>query len=131
MYEDLDRFLDNPSTLTILDILEDYKELIKRGLSRKGSVYFIDQESKTCCGLVPLKDCLIAFRLEQQGHRFTKGLRSKILQTCRKAQQETGLPIEVHTKECFWSEQVRKLLRLTHFETVARKDGYYISVFRG
>ena len=60
MYEDLDKFLDNPSTLTILDIVEDYKELLKRAL--KGGTYFIDQESGTCCGLVRVKDCLMALR---------------------------------------------------------------------
>jgi len=129
MYEDLDKFLDNPSTLTILDIVEDYKELIKRAL--KGGTYFIDEESKTCCGLVRGKDVLLAFRLEQQGHHFTKGLRRKILEVCREWQAKTGLPIEVHTKACFYNEQVKKLLRLTHFETVAVKDGYYISLFRG
>lgn len=129
MYEDLDKFLDNPSTLTILDIVEDYKELIKRAL--KGGTYFIDEESKTCCGLVRGKDVLLAFRLEQQGHHFTKGLRRKILEVCREWQAKTGLPIEVHTKACFYNEQVKKLLRLTHFETVAVRDGYYISLFRG
>jgi hypothetical protein len=129
MYEDLDKFLDNPSTLTILDIVEDYKELIKRAL--KGGTYFIDEESKTCCGLVRGKDVLLAFRLEQQGHHFTRGLRRKILEVCREWQAKTGLPIEVHTKACFYNEQVKKLLRLTHFETVAVKDGYYISLFRG
>ena len=129
MYEDLDKFLDNPSTLTILDIVEDYKELIKRAL--QGGTYFIDEESKTCCGLVRGKDVLLAFRLEQQGHHFTKGLRRKILEVCREWQAKTGLPIEVHTKACFYNEQVKKLLRLTHFETVAVKDGYYISLFRG
>lgn len=129
MYEDLDKFLDNPSTLTILDIVEDYKELIKRAL--KGGTYFIDEESKTCCGLVRGKDVLLAFRLEQQGHHFTKGLRRKILEVCREWQAKTGLPIEVHTKACFYNEQVKKLLRLTYFETVAVKDGYYISLFRG
>lgn len=129
MYEDLDKFLDNPSTLTILDIVEDYKELIKRAL--KGGTYFIDEESKTCCGLVRGKDVLLAFRLEQQGHHFTRGLRRKILEVCREWQAKTGLPIEVHTKACFYNEQVKKLLRLTHFETVAVRDGYYISLFRG
>lgn len=129
MYEDLDKFLDNPSTLTILDIVEDYKELIKRAL--QGGTYFIDEESKTCCGLVRGKDVLLAFRLEQQGHHFTKGLRRKILEVCREWQAKTGLPIEVHTKACFYNEQVKKLLRLTHFETVAVRDGYYISLFRG
>ena len=129
MYEDLDKFLDNPSTLTILDIVEDYKELIKRAL--KGGTYFIDEESKTCCGLVRGKDVLLAFRLEQQGHHFTKGLRRKILEVCREWQAKTGLPIEVHTKACFYNEQVKKLLRITHFETVAVRDGYYISLFRG
>ena len=129
MYEDLDKFLDNPSTLTILDIVEDYKELLKRAL--KGGTYFIDEDSKTCCGLVRAKDCLMAFRLEQQGHHFTKGLRRKILEVCTEWQAKTGLPIEVHTKACFMSDKVRKLLKLTHFETVAVKDGYFISIFRG
>lgn len=129
MYEDLDKFLDNPSTLTILDIVEDYKELLKRALH--GGTYFIDKESGTCCGLLPSNGCLVAFRLEQQGHHFTRGLRRKILEVCREWQAKTGLPIEVHTKACFMSDKVKKLLRLTHFETVAVKDGYYISLFRG
>lgn len=129
MYEDLDRFLDNPSTLTLLDIVEDYKELLKKAL--QGGTYFIDLESKTCCGLLRAKDCLVAFRLEQQGHHFTKGLRNKILAVCREWRAKTGLPIEVHTKACFMNDKVRKLLKLTLFETVAEKDGYYISLFRG
>lgn len=129
MYEDLDKFLDNPSTLTLLDIVEDYKELLKKAL--QGGVYFIDDESKACCGLLPAKDRLVAFRLEQQGHRFTRGLRKKILATCREWQAKTGLPIEVHTKACFMNDTVKKLLRLTCFETVAEKNGYYISLFRG
>lgn len=129
MYEDLDSFLETPSALTVRDIVEDYKEILKRAL--KGGTYFIDKESNTCCGLLRMEDRLVVFRLEGEGHRFTRGLLKKILHTCRTWQKKTGLPIEVHTKICFYNEKVKKLLKLTQFETKAVQNGYYISIFRG
>lgn len=128
MYEDLDKFLDHASALTIKDIVEDYKVILGRAL--ENGVYFIDEESKTCFGAFETGGKWHVFRLEQEGHRFTRKLLRKILEVGREL-QKTGMPVEVRTKACFWNEQVKKLLKLTHFETVSVQDGYYISIFRG
>lgn len=127
MYEDLDKFCDNLSDLTIRDLVENLKTALKILLGSKGR-YFVDEESRTLCGVYKDGNKYACFRLEGKGHHFTRSLARRIRKGLDGVAKE-GLPIEVSTKECFWNERVEKLLRLTGFSTVLKKDGYYISVY--
>lgn len=127
MYEDLDRFCDNLSDLTIKDLVENMKTGIRMALDNDG-YYFIDEESKTLCGVYKQGDKYVCIRLEGKGHRFTRNLARQI-RIVLDEYSKKGLPIEVRTKECFWNSKVEKLLRLTGFKPVGKKDGYYISIY--
>lgn len=127
MYEDLDKFLDNLSDLTIKDLVENMKTGLKQALQNDG-YYFIDEPSKTLCGVYKQGDKYVCVRLEGKGHVFTRSLQRQIRIVLDEVSKE-GLPIEVQTKECFWNKKVEKLLRLTGFKPVAKKDGYYISIY--
>lgn len=127
MYEDLDRFMDNLSALTIRDMVENLKTGLKYALN-KGGYYFIDEESRTLCGLYREGNKYVCVRLEGEGHRFTRKLARQIRIVADEYSKD-GLPIEVRTKECFWNKKVEKLLRLTGFKPVEKKNGYYISIY--
>lgn len=127
MYEDLDKFCDTLSELTIKDLVENLKTGLKLSLNNDG-YYFIDEPSKTLCGVYRDGNRYVCIRLEGKGHRFTRSLQRQIRAVLDEVSKE-GLPIEVRTKECFWNEKVKKLLKLTGFHPVAKKDGYYISVY--
>lgn len=127
MYEDLDKFCDTLSPLTIRDLVESLKTTLKQSLDNNG-YYFIDEPSKTLLGVYRSGDRYVCIRLEGEGHRFTRSLQRQIRTVLDEVSKE-GLPIEVRTKECFWNSKVKKLLKLTGFHPVAKKDGYYISVY--
>ena len=126
MYEDLDKFCENLSALTIKDLVENYKTVLKQAL--QDGYYFIDEKSKTLCAVVRTGDKYSCLRLEGEGHRFTRSLQRQIKIVLDEFAKE-GLPIEVKTKEYFYNEKVKKLLKLTGFHTVRKQDGYYISVY--
>ena len=126
-YEDLDKFCDNLSDLTIRDLIENLKTALKISLGNSG-YYFIDKESKTLCGVYKVGNKYVCVRLEGKGHRFTRSLARQIKIVLDEVSKD-GLPIEVRTKECFWNKKVEKLLKLTGFKPVLIQDGYYISVY--